>query len=783
MKITDVATITLTPVTTGISLAFGQTQQVSSPSALTCKGAAASVTSYTYGTTNNQLVDISPGGNICAGTWNRNSGGGIADYTICNAPNPLPSTGGLPYGKAYITASAQSITSNPVVVFVHAMVTSVSLVTTPTSGTAQQCFSQGTQATLDAQACFVSNNTQYELCAPSSVTSNYACLGGLPPGVTSVPNCTASIGALRYLVGTPAVASTATNTTTNQVTITSLQPGTTAITASVAGSGSSAGYFSACPPASISISFSDGSTAKTITQGVTQNLSYTATDTYGYPLTGLSLTYQSTDPIDITVGSGGAIGTYYPGVASIYAVCQPPYCNPSPINEIGIYGTGLPVSSNPVTVTTPGTAGEYVWFAAPGQSQYIIPLEILTGLPGTVGSTVRLPYVPNSMVMDRTGNNLFFGSPHELMIMSTANNSITTQSTSYPGVVLAVSPNDQTVLVNDQARQLFYLYPVSGGSTSTFGGMGTAAAWTPDSDTLYIVDSASQGAPHSDKLYVYNSSTGWATYDLSTTTGGSQSLAITIPSVGAFLSGSSTVAHTWCPSGTVGNYASMLFYPQGPFPDNYVAAQTDVLAATTDGNHILGASTSGSSITLSDIGVTIPKLNCLPADMTANPLALGDTLSPLVLQTTVTQPPAITATAAAINQVVPSPASSLAFITYTPPTTGATTGVALPYYLPGTSTMGSITLTGNSAITAPLAGAFTPDDKLFFVSTAGDNKIHYISVPLVTTNPASADTQQISPNLPACIPGTDLGCAYSGPSPATAIVPATVIAVKPRPTT
>jgi hypothetical protein len=796
MKITDVDTITLQPATTGISLAFGQTQQSSAPSALTCKGTAAFAGAYTYGTTNNQLVDISPTGNICAGTWNRNSGGGIADFTICNKPSPLPSTGGLPYGIAYITASAQSITSNPVKVFVHAFVTSVSLVTTPISSTTQQCFSQGSQATLDAQACFVSNNTQYELCAPSSVTSNYACLGGLPPGVTSVPNCTASIGALSYLVGTPQVASVTTNTTTNQVTITALQPGSTAITASVANSGSSAGYFSTCPPASISITLANGSTSGIITKGETQNLTTTAIDTYGSPLTGLTLTYQSTDPIDIVASSSGAISTAFPGVASIYAVCQPPTCNPSPINETGIYGTGLPVSSNPVTVTTPGTASDYVWFAAPGQSEYVVPVELLTG---TVGSTVRLPYVPNSMVMDRGGSNLFFGSSRELMIMSTANNSITTKTV--PGVVLAVSPSGQTVLINDQVRQLFYLNPTLGGSSSTFGGMGTAAAWTPDSGTLYIVDSASQGAPHSDKLYVYNASTGWATYDLSTTTGGSKSLAITIPSVGAFLSGSSTVAHTWCPSGTVGNYANMLFYPQGPSPDNSVAAQTDVLAATTDGIHILGASTSGSSITLSDIGVNIPALNCLPTDMNTNPLALGDTLSPLVLLTALTQPSAITTPTADFNScastswrvsaclnVVPSPASNLAFITYTPPTSGANTGVSLPYYVPGacvagtggapptctTGTVGSVTLTGNSAITAPLAGAFTPDDKLFFVSTAGDNMIHYISVPTLT------DTQQISPNLPACTPGTDSGCTYSG---SNTVVPATAIAVKPRPTT
>jgi sugar lactone lactonase YvrE len=843
MKVTDVDTISLQPATTGISIAFGQTRQASTPTALTCKGASANAGTYTYGTTNNQLVDISPAGNICAGTWNRNSGGGIADYTKCYAPSPLPSTGGLPYSIAYITASAQSVTSNPVEVYVHAAVASVSLVTTPSSGSAQQCYSQNSTATLDAQACYAnSSNQQVLLCAPASVTSNFAC--PLPAGVTSVPNCTASIGALTYAVSNSSVASTATNTTTNQVTITALQPGTTAITASVANSGSSAGYFSTCPPASISLTLANNTTSGTITQGVTQNLTHIAYDTNvdlcpptstnptgGCLLTGLSLTYQSTDPIDISVSSGGAITTSFPGVASVYAICQPPNCNAAPINEIGVYGTGLPVSSNPVTITTPGTASDYVWFAAPGQSQYIVPVELLNG---TLGATMRLPYVPNSMVMDRDGNSIYFGSSHALMTVSTSGNSIGTPNTAVPGVVLAVSPNNSQLLINDQVRQIFYLYNISGGSATTFGGMGTAAAWTPDSDTLYIVDSAAQNSTpaniaagitgHTDALYVYNASTGWISSLLAcsssdpveqkkpycdpslgkTPSNGAQSVAITIPSVGAFFSGSSTMAHTWCPSGTVGNYASMSFYPQGPSPDNTVAAQTDVLAATTDGNHILGASTTGSSIALSDIGLTIPALNCLPPVSDPNyPLLLGDILSPLVLQTTLTQPPAITATAATINQVVPSPTSTLAFITYTPPTTGAATGVKLPFYVPGIcvpgtgsapptcqpGTVGSVPFKGSlaSSITAPLTGAFTPDNKLFFVSTAGDNMIHYISIPLVTTNPASADTQQISPNLPACTSiangGTDLGCVYSGPSPATAIVPATGIAIKPRSTT
>jgi sugar lactone lactonase YvrE len=786
LKTSAVATITLSPATTGISLAFGQTQQVATPSALTCKNVAARVSSYTYGTTNSQLVDISPTGNICAGTWNRNTGGGVADYSICSAPSPLPSTGGLPYGTAQITALADSVTSNPVDVFVHAQVTSVNLVTQPLTGTAQQCFSQNTTATLDAQACY--GSAQNELCAPSSLSpSSYTCKGGLASGVASVPSCTASIGTLTYTVGTSAIASISTNTTSNVATITAGQPGTTLITASVAGSGSSAGYFSTCPPKSISLTLPNGNTSGTITPSSPQTLVTTVTDTNGATITGLALDYQSTDPIDISVASTGTVTTSYPGVASVYAVCQPSTCNPAPSNVIGLYGTGLPLSSNPVTVTTPGTASDYVWYAAPGQSQYFVPVDLFTG---TVGTATELPYVPNSMVMDRLGNSLYFGSSTELMIYSTASGTLTTQNANFPGVVLAVSPNNSTVLINDQPSQTFYLYNVSTGTAAaTFGGLGSAAAWTPDSKTLYITDSAALGGSHTDTLYVYNVSTNETTYDLSATTGGSKSLAITIPSVGAYLSGSAgydTVAHTWCPTGTVGDSASMIFYPQ-PASDSF-AVQTDALAATTDGQHILGAAVTGSEVALTDIGVTIPAMVC-PGVGEQLP-QLGGTLTALSTSPWLngTSPVTVNSilTDTAINQVVTSPESNLAFITYT--NSGGATGAQLPYYVPNPSatssapqagTVGYIPLTG-SAVTAPVAGAFSPDDQYFFVSTAGDNKIHYISVPLVTSNPAAADTKQISPNLPACTPGANLGCTYSGSG---TVVPATVITVKPRATT
>ncbi|HEU5350575.1 MAG TPA: hypothetical protein VFU55_03195 [Terracidiphilus sp.] len=760
LKDTDVYAIDLEPRTTGISLAFGQSRQISAPQATTCKGSNASAAKFSYGTTNNRLVDISPSGSMCAGTWNRNSGGGIADYTICQVPNPLPTTSGLPYATAYVTASADSVTSNPVEVYVHAQVSSISLALAG----AQQCYSQNAVAQLDSEACYSGpSGQQYEFCAPPTVT-HYACKNGLAPGVTSVPECTSSIGTLVYNVGALSVATI--NPETNQ--ITANLPGTTAISATLAGTSASAGFFSTCPPKTISLTL-NGATKGTVTQGVQQNLVTQVTDTNGNPITGLTLDYQSTNPVNIVAGSGGGITASYPGAASIYAICQPTICNTSPINQVGNFGTGLPVSSNAVDLTTPGTASAYMWFGAPGESQYFVPVELLTG---TLGSTVRLPYVPNSMVMDRNGLNIYFGSARELMVYSTTNNELTKQDTTVPGVVLSVAPNNQMILINDPVRKVLDIDSSAGSIISSFGGLATSAEWTPDSKTLYATDSASAGPGHADTLYVYNANTGWSTYPLpaspGTWTAGNtpRDLAITVPGVGAFESGSPTVAHTWCPQGTVGDYAHMSFYPQS----DSVPVLTDVLGATNDGDHVVGAALSGGGVLLSDIGVTIPVGACPAADSSGN-------LTPLTIPYTVAQK-TVNVNATSLNQVVVSPASNLAFLTFS----GTTTGATLPYYKPGTGgaagTVGYVALAGSSAITAPIAGAFSPDDSLFFVSTTGDNKVHYINVKTLT------DTQQVSPNLPACTPisagGTDPGCTYTGTD---STVPATVITVKPRSTT
>jgi hypothetical protein len=115
-----------------------------------------------------------------------------------------------------------------------------------------------------------------------------------------------------------------------------------------------------------------------------------------------------------------------------------------------------------------------------------------------------------------------------------------------------------------------------------------------------------------------------------------------------------------------------------------------------------------------------------------------------------------------IHQVVTSPNSSLAVVTYD--SASAIPGNAqLPVYkIPAPGVAGppvsSVKLTGAQAIT-PVAAIFSPDQSEIFVSTAGDSNMHIVSTSTLT------DTEQFNPNLPDGNGG---------------ITPAQFLAVKPR---
>ena len=610
LKTNQVATITLPGNTTGVSLAFGQTGQLGSPAATNCKGGTESVTTYAYGSTNLNLVDVTPnGGALCGGTWNRHSPGGIPDFTICTAPTPAAIAAGCtgplsaPTCLVQMTASGDGVTSNTVPIWVHPAVTTIQLsVASPTTGVSgyQGCFSQNQTSQLDAIASVAGPPS-----ANGTPTNTVFCAPPNTPGVPAgVPDCSVNLGHFTYTPVNAAVV------TIDQYGVaTAHQPGLATITAAIANVSSTAGSFSTCPPATISLMIpstipsSDNGTVGSVTPGTPVPLTTVITDTQGNQITGVSLDYSSTNPLEISVATGGAVSTAFPSTAAITAVCNPPTCNPALITQTGQLGNGIPIASNSVRITSTGRSSTFLWMASP-QSDFFEPVDLTTG---TLGSPIKLPYIPNSMVLDQSGSSLYFGNYRELMVFSAVSNALTKEDTTVPGVVLAVSPDATTVVIADQVRQVIYLYTVSSGAHTSIGGLATRAEFSPDSKTLYVT------GPNS--LYIHNTNSGWSVYpNLPTQTGTgcnlnnndytstttpftpfcSPDLAVTIPAEGTFLTGpETTTAYGFCPNTTASPF---VYYPDA-LPPGTALPPTDHMTATTDRVHILGANPT----TLTDI--------------------------------------------------------------------------------------------------------------------------------------------------------------------------------------
>jgi hypothetical protein len=730
----QLTTITLLPKVYGYSLNYAEVGQANTPSATDCKGSNVSVSSYTYGTTDMTIADINPKtGALCGGTWNRNTAG-VADYTYCNATNKT--------GIAYISASADAVASNPLPVYVHPIVTSIVLgaptancTTDPTSNCCPLTTDTLTATPYAANSC-LSQGTTAQL-----VARVFAGTG------SSQTNITCQTGHIQFSPQNGAIASIDPNGV-----ITSLQPGSTLVGANVSNASSSAGFFSTCPPASITLSVptSTGSAnSVVVNQNNSQPLTATILDTNGVQLTGLSLEFVSTTPTTIPVGSTGVVTPSLPGAASISALCQPSSCNPASYNQIGLFGNGKPVSSNSVTVTTPGTDSTVLYMAST-QSQYIVPIDFTTNV---VGAPFRLPYVPNSMVATQDGGTLYFGSSTELMVVSAGTSLILTrEDTTSTGTVIGVSPDDGTIALTDPVRQTITLESSTGTVITTYGGIGTHAQWAPDDQTVYITAG--------NQLLVYNNFTGWNSITPATAAGTPVTdVAVTVPSVGAYFAGPTTTARGYCESSTATTVNGVttetnVFYP----PADSQAVATDRIAATNDGKHILGASAVTTTPTLLDLHVTIPVGACPQGTQTTTVGGVTTgTTGGLVFPSTVATAILSPVTASAITGVLPTSDSSVAFVTYTG------SGGVLPAYAPAASGLGTTTyikLSGSA--TAPISGVISTDNSTIYVGTSGDNLVHLINRGTLT------DSSTIAPQLT---------------NPSGALVPVNLIAQKPRRTT
>jgi hypothetical protein len=771
----QVTTITLSPQIFGISLNFAQIGQVGTPVATDCKGTTETVSKYTYGTflangtPDMTIADVEPTtGKLCAGTWNRNTGGGIPDFTTCNPTNKS--------GTVFVVASGEGASSNPLPIFVHPVVTSVvlgPLSTDCTNDPATNCSpaaftTQTTTCTTNpATGCcttpvITTGAVAANTCVSQASTAQLAArvYQGTPP--TLANNISCKVGHLSYVAQTPSVV-----TIDQNGIATAQQPGSTVITANISNAGSSAGFFSTCPPTSITLSVpgitgSSSGTSVVVNPNNTQPISSVALDTNGHVLTGLTLEFESTTPTTIPAATGGTVTPTFPGAAAITAVCQPPGCNPSPFNQIGLFGNGKPVTSNPITVTAPGNNSTNL-FMASTNSLYLVPVDFTQP---QIGAPVRLPYQPNSMVISNDGSSIYMGSAFELMTFSAVSNSISTQDTSVTGSVLAVSPDGTTLVITDPIRQFVYLYNTSGssgaggsgGTTSAagvqtqFGGVGTRAVFSPDSQTVYITlgdyNSATGVTTPNNQLLVHSQFTGWYQTSSSQAT---TDVALGVPYVGAFFGGNPTTARSYCPVSTISggtpttsSTTTNIFYPDA----GVLAPETSRIATTNDGLHILGATptTFTDSLLSTPAKTTPPTVPAHPGLPIGNcPDATPQNPPQNFTTTSVFSGAMPGVTATAITGVFPTSDSKTAFVTYTG------TGGVVPAYVPQATGAGTLTTIPLATTTlgtpvAPVAGVVSADNQTFYAGTTGDNAVHLITK---QTDGSYKDvTTPIAPKLP-----------------------------------
>ena len=739
----QVTTIDLEPKITGISLNFSQIGQVGTPTATDCKGTTESVTKYTYatflpnGTPDITIADVEPtNGRLCAGTWNRNTGGGIPDFTTCTPTNKT--------GTVFVVASAQGATSNPLPIYIHPVVTSVVLgplstdcLNDPATNCSPAAFgNQQVSCTVDpgTGCCTTPVTSQNAIalnsCASQATTGQLAARVYQNASTTEANNISCKVGHLSYTAQTASIV-----TIDQNGVATAQQPGSTVITANISNAGSSAGFFSTCPPTKITLCLPNGTSCTSsinVNPNNVQPITSVATDKNGTILTGLSLEFESTTPTTIPAAAAGTVTPTFPGSAAITAICQPPSCNPSPFNQIGLFGNGKPVTSNPITITAPGINSTNLYIASTN-SLYLVPVDFTQP---QIGAPIRLPFQPNSMVISNDGSSIYMGSAFEIMTFSATSNSLSTQDTSVTGTVLAVSPDGTTLVITDPIRQFVYLYNASGGGIQTqFGGVATHAVFSPDSQTVYITEgdyNASTGViTPNNQLLVHSQFTGW--YQ-TTSAQATTDVALGVPTVGAFFAGNPTTARSYCPVTTTTTSngeqtTTNLFYPDA----GVMGAASNRIATTNDGQHVLGATTTA----FTDLAIPSPGLptgNCplndaTPQNFTTNPVFSG-ALSGV--------------TATAITGVLPTSDSNTVFVTYTG------TGGVVPAYTPqasGAGTLTSIPLsTAVGTPVAPIVGVVSADNQTFYAGTSGDNAVHLLTK---QTDGSYKDvTKPIAPMLP-----------------------------------
>ncbi|MGC2270550.1 MAG: hypothetical protein WA539_01115, partial [Candidatus Sulfotelmatobacter sp.] len=474
---------------------------------------------YTFVSSNPGILDVTPNGLACAGTWNAPA------YTICTPAG---------VGVAEVTASALGATSASTLFFVHAPISAIQVsILPPVNSPPPACPAQialpaACNLPFRATNSCLSQNQVETLQATAYDRQGTDITASVGPFTWSQSN--ANVATL-----TPLMTSSY-DVVTNQVTASPSTPGQTQVIASASGVFSAAYNFETCPVQCIALYLSPngqytGRTSFVANKGTSETVAATAVDVQGCIVPKPPLTWISSEPAALAAGNGttgcsGAttcnIVTNQPGVAAITASCTPPSCNVGfPLNLGGVPAPYAPQPVYPVTaisglVTGAPTATNVL---VSSQDCYSNPLCTVglynvatsSNLPGGAS---ELPAPPNSLLLDPAGDKAYMGSefgaievnPAEIGTSTTPFTSLPAPGTtlgSVTGKVLAVSYNGGMAIFSDTVSTPNQVYVVATSTSSTTTPLNinsaTAAAFSPDGLEAFILGNAGNN------LYVYSS--------------------------------------------------------------------------------------------------------------------------------------------------------------------------------------------------------------------------------------------------------------------------------------
>ena len=486
--------------------------------------------------------------------------------------------------------------------------------------------------------------------------------------------------------------------------VTSRQPGATTVVATFTNTTGTPEIVVDCPPKTITLSVSGGTNANSfnVATGTTQTLTTTVTDVLGQPIVSPSLTFASYVPSVGTVSSG-TVSTPGAGTTGIVASCAPPGCNPASgnVNANGT-GVGLAIYSNLVTGTVTGSTATTVYVTGPDNpdgsaNMSLIPITISSNAAGTA---ITLQGAPNSMVFNRAGTTAYIGTNTKgvgMLIFSPSSNTVTATASGITGKVLSVSNDGNTVIVSDTsdpANNKVFVFNAAANTVQEFDVAGvTAADFNSDNSKAYLTAGST----------VYEFSTATATFK--PLTFGADGVIFTPQGSVAYFGGSSILGIATCNDTRVDNSAGV----------------ANILAATPDGTHMIGAGANGWV----DLSYTVNNgSGCPPtAKNTANLAAFGSAFVGTPTQIAVTSN------------------DTFAFLTSY---TGGAAATGVPFYQfangGNAASVGSVSLAGGGG--SLFSGSVTPDAKSLYVGVGGS--VHRID--LTQTPPVDANQISVSFN-------------------------------------